>query len=910
MKKWKGVLIGLASAVIFSILYLTPVFNNLEYRLYDFFLRFRAERPHLEDVVFLDVDDSAISFLGIFPWPRSVYADGLLRLKEFGARSIIFDIEFIDKGQRGVNIHLLEHRLDSFFHNSFSDINDYTQEIISRIRTGMIRPEYVDDSVESLSRFIDGSRDDLLRMARRIARDDDDYFSRGIALNGNVWSTLNLRTSLLRDEEADRHLIAEKHFTISVDAAANETLKRDFIDVLPAMTILSEKAKGAGFTNAFVDDDGVRRRVYLVQNVMDHWYPQLAFAPLLDYLGSPEIILEKRKLTLKQALMPAGKKDIVIPLDQHGRMMLAWPKENYFQKYKHITYADIVSLDEIEKDLQSFCIDLLSMEYYFDIFFGQFDPSLRIISFRLNHLWNIFNEANEAKEYAIENICNESFYEYLEYRNYALELFEQILALDVKAKISELSEWMMEEFPFIAEDVENIAWIVLTLIDKIEINLDDHKILTERNSIALNDKFVIIGRSDTGTTDFGRNPFHGRYINVGTHGVVLDTILSESFIIPLNFWWSILLMIVFVPIFFYFSANLRPAIRASCGIGAVFVIMAGTILLFRFSGIFLGPLGVTLSMIITIIINEIIAYVNSEKEKRFIRNAFSTYVSSDIVKEIIADPSRLQLGGTKHYMTAVFTDVKGFSTISEKLGDPAKLVSLLNKYLSAMSDVVLAEKGTIDKYIGDAIVAFFGAPIPLEDHAFRACVSAIAMKKIEREMNKEIMEQGLSPIPLLTRIGINTGYMVAGNMGTANKMNYTIMGNAVNLSARLEGVNSQYGTWILASEQTVRETKGLILYRKLDRVRVVGINEPVRLCELIDLSADASEQQKKLVRVFHQALDCFEKRRWKQAVEGFREVLKIKPDDTLSIIYLDRLKQFSVSLPDVSWDGVYNLTSK
>ena len=217
---------------------------------------------------------------------------------------------------------------------------------------------------------------------------------------------------------------------------------------------------------------------------------------------------------------------------------------------------------------------------------------------------------------------------------------------------------------------------------------------------------------------------------------------------------------IVVPLFFYFSAGLSPVVRASSGFGAIFLVAAGSILLLRFAGIFFGPAGVILAMISAVIVREIISYAGSEKEKQFIRNAFSTYVSGDIVKEIIADPSRLQLGGTEYYMTAVFTDVKGFSTISEKLGDPTKLVSLLNKYLSSMSDVVLAEKGTIDKYIGDAIVAFFGAPIPLEDHALRACVSAIRMKKIEVELNKIIMEQNLSPIPLLTRIGINTGYMV------------------------------------------------------------------------------------------------------------------------------------------------------
>jgi adenylate cyclase len=152
--------------------------------------------------------------------------------------------------------------------------------------------------------------------------------------------------------------------------------------------------------------------------------------------------------------------------------------------------------------------------------------------------------------------------------------------------------------------------------------------------------------------------------------------------------------------------------------------------------------------------------------------------------------------------------------------------------------------------------------------------------------------------------------MVAGNMGTENKMNYTIMGNAVNLAARLEGVNKQYGTRILASEDTVRETGNRLLTRKLDRVRVVGINEPVRLCELVEIAENATPEQKKLVAVFHEALDHFEKRNWQQASEGFKEGMAIKADDNPSKIYYERCVEFLKKSPDDTWDGVYNLTSK
>jgi CheY-like chemotaxis protein len=153
-----------------------------------------------------------------------------------------------------------------------------------------------------------------------------------------------------------------------------------------------------------------------------------------------------------------------------------------------------------------------------------------------------------------------------------------------------------------------------------------------------------------------------------------------------------------------------------------------------------------------------------------LRTAFSTYLSGDVVEEIVADPTRLQLGGIQRRMTAMFTDIRNFSYISEALS-PERLVDLLNRYLSIMSDAILEQKGTIDKYEGDAIISFFGAPMELSDHSIRACTAAVIMKRLETALNKEIVAEGISPAPLLTRIGINTGDMIVGNMGTERKMN-------------------------------------------------------------------------------------------------------------------------------------------
>ena len=292
-----------------------------------------------------------------------------------------------------------------------------------------------------------------------------------------------------------------------------------------------------------------------------------------------------------------------------------------------------------------------------------------------------------------------------------------------------------------------------------------------------------------------------------------------------------------------------------------------------------------------------------------LNKAFSTYLSEDVVKEIIDDPAKLQLGGIKRHMTAMFTDIRDFSKISEALS-PEKLVEMLNHYLSAMSNVILDQKGTIDKYEGDAILAFFGAPQKLSDHALRTCTAAILMKRLEKEVNKLLTEKELCPLPVFTRIGINTGEMLVGNMGTQKKMNYTVIGNEVNLAARLEGVNKQYGTRIIASESTINETGGKLLSRKLGWIRVVGISKPVRIYEVLELKQDAGPSLSRLVELFHDALDIFESRKWKDAQSAFTLVLRHFPDDNPSKLYLKLCGHFLQNPPPDNWDGVINIKEK
>jgi adenylate cyclase len=304
-------------------------------------------------------------------------------------------------------------------------------------------------------------------------------------------------------------------------------------------------------------------------------------------------------------------------------------------------------------------------------------------------------------------------------------------------------------------------------------------------------------------------------------------------------------------------------------------------------------------------------FVLTEREKSYIRNALNKYLSPVYVNELVKDPKKLELDGVKSVCTAMFSDIEGFSSISESfMDDPKGLINFLKDYLSIMSDIILENKGTIDKYEVDAIIAFFGEPAKIEDHAFRACLSSLRMKQAEIELNKKILAESKSDKPILTRIGINTGEMFVGNMGTNNKFNYTMIGHSVNLASRLEGVNKVYGTYQIISENTFKFVKNDIVCRKLDRVRVVNIKTPIRLYELISLKSEANNEIIEGLDIFHRALDVFEKRKWKEAKKLFEEALDSKLTKPTINLYIKRCSDFIKQGPPASWDGFYNITIK
>jgi adenylate cyclase len=298
-------------------------------------------------------------------------------------------------------------------------------------------------------------------------------------------------------------------------------------------------------------------------------------------------------------------------------------------------------------------------------------------------------------------------------------------------------------------------------------------------------------------------------------------------------------------------------------------------------------------------------YRTEQKSKRFIKDAFGRYLSPKVINMIIENPGLLQLGGEKRVMTAYFSDVAGFTTVSENL-PPTELVLLLNEYLSAMSDIIHQFDGTVDKYEGDAIIAFWGAPIIAENHAELCVRSAVTMQRRLVVMRENWRKQGRAELSV--RMGVNTGPMVVGNMGSRDRMDYTMMGDSVNLAARLEGVNKYYGTYILVSEFTYGHIKDLFLCRELDMVRVQGKKDAIRLFEVVETMEDCIESQRVFAQAFAYALKTFRAMDFAKATELFSYSDRLRRGgDGACKLYLKRCAELIESPPAADWDRVYDM---
>ena len=878
--------VALAAVALSSLLF----FTSLDNKVFDLFLRAIPSLTENEKVFVLTLDDDSISYAGGFPFRREVMADVVILLKELGVREIVFDLSYLDESPPRLDPVYAADIFDRYLNSGFGRLDEAISVIgeISPETSQTERELYMQD-IRSLHRAVRGELENSLSL---LIRDVDEYFARALAFSGCSWLTLTMIRpqevlgEIAVNTETDQYLA--EHIALENVIDAGDTKTPRMAGVMPAIHKLLSRSRGAGFVNANPDTDGLRRRIHLLLKYNDDYYGHLTLTALRERLGYTSIEVSNRSVTLNNETL---NNKIVIPRTRDGAFLLRWPKKLFYD-YRMMSLVEMIQHTIIEP---VFAQNIAMMHdsgffYYWD---GGLNP------------WEHCLEAEEIKNAAFtrdsmypDNVsagedwlaARRNFFQSCE--TYLFGPYEQSILADV-GDDKQTADFVRELFDVCRSQFNRMAEI-------------------RKTAAVLNNSFCVIGSDATSMTDNGITTFQEHYPNVGTYAVAANMLLSGEFLRDTPHYIPLITALAYSLLIAFFISRFDTYRSIITGIAGIIVLSGGFIAVFALTKIYLGltvPLTATTLTFVSIMITK---FLTTSREKTFLHNAFSRYLAPEVITDIINNPDKLNLGGEKREMTAIFTDIQGFSTISEKL-DPVHLVKLLNRYLTAMSNIIMENLGTIDKYEGDAIIAFFGAPVFRADHPALACRSALAMKAAEKDINKVVAEEGLSPTPIFTRIGINTGEMVVGNMGAENKMDYTIMGNAVNLAARLEGVNKQYRTGgILISEYTRDKIGDEFVVRGLSKVRVVGINTPLRLYELLESREEAPKELLDMVAAWERGFRAYENMDFLEAKNAFAVMYQKNANDEVAKLYLGRCEKYLAASPAADkWDnGVDSLTEK
>ncbi|MEW5945067.1 MAG: CHASE2 domain-containing protein [bacterium] len=419
-------------------------------------------------------------------------------------------------------------------------------------------------------------------------------------------------------------------------------------------------------------------------------------------------------------------------------------------------------------------------------------------------------------------------------------------------------------------------------------------------------KISMTGLTAEGTHDLNPIPFHPRYPLVGMHANFVNMILNGLFIRTTPFI-AFFLALAALSVFVGYMAGAHRQLPGAliCG-GAVAAWAALSVAAFVFARLWVPFVPVVVTLVAAYLFVLVYRFMTEGHEARRMKGMFATYVNPSVVDTLIHNPDMLRLGGERMDLTAMFALAAGPGVESD---DAEALVERLNEYFTAMTDQIFAHDGTLDKYEGKIIMAIYGAPVHFEDHHVRACLSCVGMKNAMRELHEKWKNEGREPI--FTTVGLNSGPMIAGNMGSASRFNYTVMGDSVNLAARILGASIQYGINFMISETTYDGAKEKIIGRLVDSIVVVGKEEPANVYEIIAARDDRlPDDVRRFIETYERGFALYQQRKWDEAIEAFAAALELKKGDKPSMTLLERCRFYKTSPPDDRWRGEFVLTAK
>lgn len=737
-------------AFLFLALIRSRSYQILEGKSYDLRFSLRGNIPVKAPVLHIDIDDQSLDKIGRWPWPRSFHAQLVDTLAECGAKAVLFDVLFTEKqsdrpeddtlfaasiARSGIvylPFYFPEDKVPPAPALKALLLKEISLSPEDAARTLKMDPVLMKEKVPLAKRYIiDETVSSQLRGKPDMALDElfkavEDSYG---------WFLFPAEENYIR-ENFNNHRLARffvNKFSLPFPENRAEFLKKYRGLVVPVREYI-ERIKGSGYINADRDGDGVLRRIPLFLRCEDRIFPQISVRMLMDMLEVKEAAFRPRAVIFKTAHKQGKIRDIIIPTDENGNMLINWAGK-WTDSFEHVPYYIVIRLQEVRAQLRSQLEDEASP-----------DTPVR----------------------------------------------------------------------------DNTIF---------EIMKNDEKNLKEKLISLVKDKICIVGLTATGTQDLGAVPLETNSPIVGTHSNLINTIVSENFIrraglplhaciflftafiiglIPLmRLWRSVLLTFCYAAVYFLAACWLFNRF-------GVWIDMVGTlgIVIFGFTGI-TG-----------------FRYFTEEKEKLWIKHAFSYYLSKEVINELMNDPAKLKLGGERKQISVIFSDVRGFTSFSEG-HQPEEVVAMLNEILNSQVEILFKHNGTLDKFVGDEMMAFFGAPgeIHKNDHALVAVRTAVEIQIKMKELQSAWADTRKESLAI--GVGINTGDMVVGNMGSLERMDYTVIGDNVNLAARLcsaAGKNE-----ILISEATYAQVKEYVAADILEPITVKGKAKPVNIYRVTGL---------------------------------------------------------------------------
>lgn len=913
-------LLGVVGTVIVLAVHGVGLDDRAELQTLDWRLRHAAPCPAPANLVHVDLDDRSLTELGRWPWPREQLAGVIGILDECGAKMVVLDI-ILPEPQKPRFVSALGDVYDT-------DASDVLQEAPPlRVYDDMILAQAVRRADDVFLPFhVNFGADDApaarqaLRqaVAKRLTADPDASFSWVQADMAKAGELPPGAEELLAGAYLRRQgLLALRRFSISDDAVKNFPLRSGFI--IPPLTPLAKAADGSGFVTFEPDSDGAVRHIPLLCRAGGEVYPQFALAAAMDALarehgGQCDVRADETAVTLR---CPDG---LVreIPVDAEGLLLIRWVNRrvadaNPATGMRHVSAGGVGGIWRDEQNLaanrrraraiQVQLAQQLNQDDLLQLFAEADELFLRRQAAQRERYAAILYDPSHTPPSPAKLLRKEA------------NLEKQIDAAFADFR-REMDEFYLAERP---DDAEGAA-----LYDKLialrnmldEIKASNRAIAQQvrgdktrlRGYVA--EKICLVGSTSTGAADFVPTPLGPRTPGVVVHSNILNTVLAGDFLRAASAWanWAAILV---CGLLISALAAWRPALQAGllAVLAAAGFIVVNVWIVFAVLDIWLALVGPVAAMAASFLLVATYRQLTEERAKRRIRGMFAHALSETLVTRIEEDPSILQLGGQQRSLTCMFSDIAGFTPLSERLG-PEGTVRLLNRYFDHITETVQNRRGGyLNKFLGDGIFAFFGAPVFQEDHARRALHAAVDCQNDVRQFNEELSREMGDTVRLAVRIGMTTGEAMVGNCGSTERMDYTAIGDCVNLAARLEAANKFFGTSILVTDATLKQGgEDGLLARPLGRVLVTGQREPAAVWNLLCRDEEAADEHRQAVAAFLEGLSHFQKRAFAEAAAAFRRVRELFPDDGPAAVYLD-LCNTCQSEPTVLTDPGYQTRS-